>query len=343
MNEYMFYLQLHPVSVLEIFQKNNILFPRRLRIEALRDIVESKIHEELKMLKLKKTNTEDTFLPKEGKRLIRLEEFSKLSEVQLENELEYFHDTALNISYYNLLWKKLIKNLKEIKQEEVLVALNQLTSSEEIDQFSVVVYNKTFNDLFVDAEKELDGISIQDIKKLYLETSNRKEAKRLANKFNVTIPVNKTKSFVQTKLLQVLKDKNKLNDELANKINNGTLKSLKLIMKDLDMSPQDLLSLSEIIEIIIEGSKNKKNKLETVISTIQKQPKEEPTVLYDSLFQEILTNQKLILKNLETFNGEKKDAIKKKKMDTIFNIVVITLIVVVVVIWILYAITTFLA
>ena len=68
----------------------------------------------------------------------------------------------------------------------------------------------------------------------------------------MTIPVNKTKSFVQTKLLQVLKDKNKLNDELTNKINNGTLKSLKLIMKDLDMSPQDLLSLSEIIEIIIE-------------------------------------------------------------------------------------------
>ena len=159
----------------------------------------------------------------------------------------------------------------------------------------------------------------------------------------MTIPVNKTKSFVQTKLLQVLKDKNKLNDELANKINNGTLKSLKLIMKDLDMSPQDLLSLSEIIEIIIEGSKNKKIKLDAVISTIQKEPKEESTILYDTIFHEILTNQKLILKNLETFNGEKKDAIKKKKMDTIFNIVVITLIVVVVVIWILYAITTLLA
>jgi hypothetical protein len=343
MNEYMFYLQLHPVSVLEIFQKNNILFPRRLRIEVLRDIVESKIQEELKMLKVKKTNTDVTFLPKETKRLIRLQEFPKLSEVQLENELEYFYDTVLNISYYNLLWEKLIKNLKERKQEEVLDALNQLTSSEEIDEISVFAYNKSFNDLFVDAEKELDGISIQDIKKLYLETSNRKEAKRLAKKFNVTIPVNKTKSFVQTKLLQVLKDKNKLNDELTNKINNGTLKSLKLIMKDLDMSPQDLLSLSEIIEIIIEGSKNKKIKLDAVISTIQKEPKEESTILYDTIFHEILTNQKLILKNLQTLNGEKKDAIKKKKIDTIFNVVVITLIVIVVAIWVFYAITPLLA
>jgi len=335
------YVQLSPLLVSELFNKHNVTFPRSLRVEALKKSVKKRISENVTALKKKKAEAIEPFLAKDSDRLKRLEYVDHFSEVQFENAIEYFRDPSINESYFTLLWELLVKHLIQSKNNEVLKELNQIETLDHVDHVSVLAYNRAMGDFFVDAENELDGLSFEDLRKYYEFTSTKKEVKQLADKYHVLIPSNTSKAFLRTKLLQVLKDKKKLTDELVDQINNGTIPVLKELFNDLSIDIQDLLTVSETVEMILECVRKKRSNDSTSVPVLQTPKSEEFPAESNPLLLQILANQQVILQHLQNSTTDVVEDEKKKLTDKIFNIIVISLIILVVIIWVIYAINTF--
>ena len=335
-----FYIQLSPLSILEIFKKYKILIPRSIRIEVLRKVAEPYLNKEKVQLQKKHTETKNLFSDKDADRLKRLQNYSSFSEIQFENAIEYYDDKGLNQAYYELLWKNIVHHLNEASQTQALKDLNHLSPDDKIMHQSVLAYNHIFDPFFVDSDDQIDGSPIHLVKNHFESTSTKKEVKKLAVKYGVVIPASSSKVFLRSKLEIILKENHKYTDEMMSKINNGTVQNLKDILKQFNLEPQDLLSIGEMMDIIIAGIQEKRKLAIKQTVVVHDNPKVIAPVPLESLLQQILINQQLILQNLENFNDGIKVDNKKKKMDKIYNYVVISLIVIVVIIWIVYAITT---
>jgi hypothetical protein len=332
------YSYLSPISINEIFLKHNITFSRLIRMNALKTIVKPKIDKELVELKAKKKDLVQPISEKDLKRLRRIEKFDFFSEVQLENAMEYYHSSVLNESYFTLLWEMILTYLNDTNKQDVLQELNLIQSSVPLEHHGVIAYNRPMNDIFVDDDNDLDGISYEMLRNYYELTSNKKEVVQLADKYHILIPANTSKAFLREKVTLMLKKRSQLTDELLSKINNATVPVLKEILKEFNIEQQDLLTISEMIDMIISSYEKKRNenmKDNNELNTVQKDVQN----LSTSLLQQILMNQQLILQSLENFNEGVKTDKKKKLLDRIFNYVVIFLIGVVFVFWIFYAIT----
>ena len=99
------FTNLSPETLVEVFKKHQVTFPRSLRVEVLLTLLEPKYIEERNKIEKQKEEAESTMNIKDFIRLNRLVQYNSLSEFQLENDFTYYYDVNLKRSRLNILRK----------------------------------------------------------------------------------------------------------------------------------------------------------------------------------------------------------------------------------------------
>lgn len=373
--------ELHPSKLVEVFVENHVYFPRVLRIEALRTAIESKYKDEKKVLDKKKEDAPTEMGIKEYGRLNRLEDYSGLSEYQLESDYLYYEDENLNEYYFRILWEKLIKHIDTYPNaDKVFEDVSNIEKEENEVKMNAFEYNQHFKKLILDEDDHFDGIHLLKAVEHFDNTSAALEIRKLAEKYDIFVPKYWTKSDLQLKIKQELNDKKKLTTEMNEKIDTSSVKKLKILLEEMKLDAKLHITKADIIKIIIKNvDKNKVSKIAQVVEVVEFTPIAEvapepvievveevkptpvlaPVVMtneaidYTDLLKQVILNQELIIKQLET-KEDKKEQVdvlsphfverrkNKRMIDRVFNYIVIVLIVIVSLVWIYYGVTTLL-
>jgi len=357
------FTNLSPETLVEVFKKHQVTFPRSLRVEVLLTLLEPKYIEERNKIEKQKEEAESTMNIKDFIRLNRLVQYNSLSEFQLENDFTYYDDVNLNKLYFNTLWDKFVKHLELHPYcDDVFQEIEQLEIEDDLKMLSVFEYNKAFASIITDEDDYFDGIHLVESVRHFNDSSVATEIKQLGNKYDITIPKYWTKADLQARLKKELKLNKLFTKELETKIDESSTKITRGMLDDLKVDSKLHITKTDMINIIIKNvDKNKVSEIskkelaeeiaiaeiteviEPVIEKVIEEPvvsdvvealvvQNTPGVDYTNMLQQIIDNQNILIE--QTTNKE------MTSMDKVFNYIVIGLIIVVVLIWLIYGIAT---
>lgn len=350
------YANVDPKLLGELFKKNGIFFPRSLRIDALRKAIESKFIEERdNLLKTEKEESNEMGI-KDYIRLNRLNNYVSLSEFQLENDFEYYNDVNINQNYLHLFWEALSELIKKLENaKDIFEQLSKLKIIGSIDNIKILDYNLYFKSQVLDEVDYFDGIHLVETVKHFEITSVASEIRLLAKKYDIFIPKYWNKADLQLKIKQELDLKKLLTKRLLDKIDNSSVKNLKIMMDEMKLESRTHITKADMIELIIRNvDKNKVTEIakketakefapiieEEDEKNMQTNPVVVPTkdIDYTDLIKQVIENQEFIIEELKNRQDNVIDKSNEKR-DKIFNIVVIGLIILVSLIWITYGVS----
>lgn len=348
------FTNLDPKAILVIFLKHQVTFPRDLRIKVLLDLIEPKyIEEKLKLEKQEKESVNSMTI-KDYIRLNRLNQYSTLSEFQLENDYDYYNDLNLNQVYFNTLWDEYIKYLEDHPHmEKVMKDIELLEVDENRQPLSVYKYNLEFSSIITDDDNCFDGIHLEESVRHFDTSSVANEIKKLGEKYDIIIPKYWTKLDMQDKLRKELKSRKMYNDEYESKIQEASKKVICSMLDDINADSKLHITKADMINIIIKNvdinkvSEISVKEMTEEIEEVEQSPKvievektveaisvpDNKQVDYTNLLQEIIHNQEIIISQ----TNDKKST----TLDKVFNFIVIILVILVVILWVFYAIETF--
>lgn len=357
------YNQLSPEQLVEVFEKHNVYFDRQLRIEALRVVLASKYEVEKKELEKKKEENSSEMSIKEFIRLNRLDNYSSLSEFQLENDVAYYQDHGMIDYYLRLFWEKVAIHIQSLSNAETV--FNEIDGLEqsEVEVKSVYDYNQAFRKRVLDPADFFDGIHLVESVRHFNDTSVATEIRLLSEKYSIYIPKYWTKSDLVLRIKKALKRKGKLTEQMIAKIDSSSVKALKALLEEYNEDEKSHITKTDMIDIIIKNvDKNKVSEIAQVEEIIVDEPdveevieepvKEETVEVVPSVVEQtpvlvnpqneelmkiIIQNQEIIMKQFEEMN---KEAVEQTTplITKVFNITLLVLIVIVTIIWIVYGI-----
>lgn len=355
------FTNISPETLVEVFKKHQVTFPRKLRVDVLLSLIEPKYIDERNKIQKQKEEDESSMNIKAFIRLNRLMNYNNLSEFQLENDYDYYKDVNLNTLYFSTLWDRFVKHLDEHPyHDEVFKDIEELEKEEDLKMLSVFKYNKVFASIITDDDDYFDGIHLVESVKHFNDSSVATEIKQLGDKYDISIPKYWTKADLQARLKKELKLKKMFTKELETKIDESSTKITRGMLDDLKVDSKLHITKTDMINIIIKNvDKNKvseisKKELEEELAIAEVSEVSEPVVAivetkvpevvkeivtqnttgidYSNMLQQIIDNQKILIEQTS-----KKEI---SNMDKVFNYIVIGLIVIVVLIWMIFGIAT---
>jgi hypothetical protein len=360
-------MKIAPEKLLEVFVRHQVTFPRSIRIKVLSELIESKYIEEKKRLLDQEKAEPNSMSIKEYIRLSRLNQYSILSEFQLENDYDYYNDANLNKVYFINLWDEFVSHLENHPYvAEVFKDLELLDSNENLEDLSVYEYNLAFASVITDEDDYFDGIHLGSSVKHFDTTSVANEIKKLGEKYSIEIPKYWTKTDMQDKLRRELKIRKMYDEDYELKIQVASKKVVCTMLDDLKVDSKMHITKADMINIIIKNvDKNKISEIsikEMAEEAEIEEPKQEavepiPVVIekspevvevkevirevenneshkdYTYLLQQIIDNQEILMER----SGHK----KLTALERVFNYIVAFLIILVVILWVVFAILTF--
>ncbi len=236
-------------DVLNFFQSLGLLVPRKLRMDVLRKALNPFVADE-KLLNELLTDEER----------YRLRWYDGFSEHQLVNLLAKFRNEQLFSVYREELWLALLgymfeKGVNENQLTELFEdakVISKKTTSYPIDSLS---FNNDLNPIFFDDPNTIDGLVPTIFRPILYKCSTLVEIREIGLKYDVSVP----RRLKKAELLEIIKDelreRNALNAEVENQINNMNVISLQRFAITHDIKASIELKKEEIIEYILKNAK----------------------------------------------------------------------------------------
>lgn len=239
-------------NIVAFFQDIALNIPRQLRIDALRAVLEGpalKTREERKALA--------------DEMGYRLSYFSRYTETQLINLLEFYKDNNLRREYFIKLWELLLlyiidKKVAENDLARLVLEAERYATQKDREIPSSLKYNNTINPLFYDEEGKIDGLTPEEFRPVTYKSSTLTELRSIGDKYNAPVPKRLRKKEVQEIILNELSDRGELTEELREEVLSKNVIILERFARDHDIKVSTELRKEEIIEYILSNAKETK-------------------------------------------------------------------------------------
>lgn len=311
--------QLSGTQLAECLASNKTMIPRKVRMQALKEILEIKLHSQTK-LALSDDEKHKLFF------------FDTFSEYQLEKLFDKLYNSEMLISYKKNYMKLMLKSFEERKiDDEIVNQILNLIPRPEDESF--MEYNEAMFNVTYDKVGEIDGLSINECSALLLQSATALDMKNLGKKYGVSVPRRLKKDDMLNIISANLQKRGEYSDELFEEIRNLSVTAILDFAKSKDLNVSFDLKKEEIasylVEHIISSPKyiclddeiiEEVKELEEIVDdkiTIDSTFDEEENV--GKLFKEDINNAKRLLKLEESKQLEEEmileDKNKKKALE----------------------------
>lgn len=235
-------------DVVAFFKAISLNMPRRLRMDAIKDVLRDKV---------KQTRKERDSLADELN--YRLKWFKEYSDTQLINLLSYYNLTETNDLFMQTFWLSVLNYLLERGLSEK--HLNDLLSKAEknakkngIGYSDVKVYNEALGEIFYDEPNHLDGLPPKKIRPVLYKSSTLVEIREIGKKYGVNVPRRLKKQQLLQIIFDELEERKQLDNDLKESLSKKSVIAIQRYAKDNEIKVSTELTKEEIIEYILENA-----------------------------------------------------------------------------------------
>lgn len=235
-------------SMLSYFTVLGLMFPRRLRMDALKKVLSPYVNNERPHV----TQLTDELL-------YRIRWFDTFSEAQLVNLLPVFEDGRLLDEYKEEFWLGIVSYMleKKVSSDNINKLFDLAKSLENVpplEKLDGIAYNDVLNPLFFDEENCIDGLTLEIFRPVVFKCSTLVEVREIGKKYGVNVPRRLRKQELVEIILDELRDRGKLTDEIEEKVNKMTVIPLQRFAMNNDIKVSIELKKEEIIEYILKNA-----------------------------------------------------------------------------------------
>lgn len=239
-------------KVVNFFQGLGLLVPRKLRMIALRSVLDSVVKS--KQIVSQTLSDEVNY---------RLSWYDNFSESQLEGLLPLFQDDELEKNYRVNLWLRLLTYIfdKQVGEDEVFKLINESKNHYvNLGQVfeDVVFFNKTLAPIFYDEANRIDGLTPELFRPVLFKSSTLVELREIGKKYGVDVPRRLKKNELQEIIIRELKNNNEHTPEVEEKVKKMAVIQLQRFAKDHNIKASIELKKEEIIEYILANAEGTK-------------------------------------------------------------------------------------
>lgn len=235
-------------KVVSFFQSLGLLVPRKLRMIALRSVLDNVVRS--KQIVSQTLSDEVNY---------RLSWYDNFSESQLEGLLPLFKDDDLEKNYRVNLWLRLLTYMfdKQVSESDFFNLIDE--SKNHFANVGPVFeetteYNQNLNPIFFDEPNKIDGLSPEIFRPVLFKSSTLVELREIGKKFNVDVPRRLKKNELQDIILRELKNNNEYTPEIEEKVKKMAVIQLQRFAKDHNIKASIELKKEEIIEYILSNA-----------------------------------------------------------------------------------------
>jgi hypothetical protein len=243
-------LILSPELYVSVFSEANIKLPKSIRMDVIRTLLETHV---------KQTRKDRFSLADELN--YRLKWFYQYSEYQYVNLLSFYENPKLIQSYVEHLLVAIFEFLVDSKKESVIQKMLDAKKSQAngYDFKNVKSFNDVLNDMFIDKDKEIDGLSLSQLRPVLFKGSTLQEVKAFGEKYGIVVPRRLKKEQLLEVVYLELTARGELTEDLKNELKKKSVVMIQRYATDHGIKVSTELKKDEIIEYILEFSHQTKS------------------------------------------------------------------------------------
>ena len=185
----------------------------------------------------------------------RLNWYSEFSEYQLESLLDTLNNPGLVELFKEELWLAILQIHEDLGIDNLSIfTIYNKSISYDLDgggNEGLLEYNRTLDEIFVDAPGEIDGLKLDDFRRVLNQSSTLVELREIGKKYNIDVPRRIKKSELTDIILDELAANGELTKELEERLKKMPVMSLQRFAKDNKIKASIELKKEDIIEYII--------------------------------------------------------------------------------------------
>ena len=246
-------------TLVRVFREIGMTIPKRVRMKALKTILNPILEEEYKQAQ--KTANEGESEDRFGamRRLSRLYWYKAFSETELEQELVSHTSEALDLSYMKALWRGVLTYIAEKETDKALGELLKVGLSNQDRQLpEMEKYNFDMRVVFVDDQNEIDGLTPDEFRTVCQRSSTVNELIHIGKKYDINVPKTLKKADIRAIIFDVLERRGTLTDTLREELLSKTVKDLEAFAQENDIVASAYMSKEMIVEYILKNVMTRK-------------------------------------------------------------------------------------
>src|SRR5690554_5213085 len=231
-------------------QSIGLTVPRKMRMKVLSEVLKDPV---AKTIEERKSLADEMGY--------RLTWFSKFTDTQLVNLLEWYKSISLGNLYLSGFWKELLNYMvnKGVGDDDLERMFNAATASEKAGKRPATgKFNDEINVVLYDEKGEIDGVTQEQFRPVVYKATTLTELRAIGKKYNAPIPKRLKKSEMLEIILGKLKERDELTPALESKLKSQNIILLERFAKDHDIKVSTELRKEEIIEYILSNAEETK-------------------------------------------------------------------------------------
>lgn len=233
-------------ELVEFLKRVGLNIPRKLRMGVLKNVLRQSVE---KTIEERKSLADEMGY--------RLTWFSRYTDSQLVNLLEWYKSPSLSKKYLEEIWVALLAYMvdKGVSEADLHQLFTDALNLEESPLPSTKQFNQELEDVLYDEKDEIDGVTQAAFRPVTYKASTLTELRAIGDKFDAPIPKRLRKQEVLDIILVKLKERGTLTAELEAKLSGQNILLLERYAKDNDIKVSTELKKEEIIEYILANAK----------------------------------------------------------------------------------------
>lgn len=228
-----------------------IRFPRADRMSVLREVLRPGI-----------VKTRNESLTLDSRLNYRLLWFNIFSEEQLVFFIDTFDTKYLAWQYEKNLYEEIVFALASGYKETLEILVQELKEFENADgseELSMREFHNLFNEIFVDEEGEVDGLSTEEFRPIMYNSATVIQLNAIASKFGFEVPQSLKKDVLPSYITTVIKSVDPEADVQVEMFDNMTVKEMKDFALKYGFEVGSSLNKKQVIEYILMNCETTKN------------------------------------------------------------------------------------
>ena len=238
-------LKVSPVDIADFFKQEKITFLKEIKMSIMRNALRAYV-----------VKTRQECLTLDSRKNYRLLWFNVLSEFQLELLLDEVQDNeAIQTDYIKKLYLKILIQLKLTTMDTLKKFVEYLDTKEQMPEGTIIVardVNTAFRDIFIEADGEFEGISLDKFRAIIHNSATQENINALGEKYGIKVPEKFSGDLVRDYVIQKLKNRHQLTDELKEKIETSKIAEVRQIAVENGVKNVISLNKKESIEYVLE-------------------------------------------------------------------------------------------
>ncbi|HQC55109.1 MAG TPA: hypothetical protein PKX91_05235 [Clostridia bacterium] len=231
--------------------KKGVKMPRSNRMSILKEILRPGI-----------VKTRNESLTLDSRLNYRLLWFNIFSEEQMVFFIDTFDTKYLARQYRLKLYEDIVLFLEETDIEildDLVDEVRLVKQDEEVEKFTMKEFHNLFNDVYVDAEGELDGLTADEFRPIMFNSATVLQLSAIATKFGFEVPQSLKKDVLPSYITTVVKSTNPEADISMDMFDDAmTVKEMKAIAAQYGLEVGSNLNKKQTIEYILMNGETTK-------------------------------------------------------------------------------------